>query len=110
MKNPEALTLAMDYAAAMESCAAYIAVRNPAIRTPEDAAAFLRPIMFAASNSNTQETFFALLNTKQRPIGSPRETARDLLDSCPISPSIVLRAAVQESAASVILARTHPLY
>ncbi len=34
--------------------------------------------------------------------------SRVLLDSCPISPSIVLRAAVQESAASVILAHTHP--
>ncbi len=61
MKNPEAFTLAMDYAAAMESCAAYIAVKNPAIRTPEDAAAFLRPIMFAATGNNSQEAFFSLL-------------------------------------------------
>ncbi|MEI7900141.1 MAG: JAB domain-containing protein, partial [bacterium] len=75
----------------------------------EDAAAFLRPIMFAATGGNSQESFFtALLDVKNRLIGIPRECTRGLLDSCPISPSIVLRAAVQESAASVILAHTHP--
>ena len=33
-RNPDTLALAMDYAAAMESCAAYVAVKGPAIRTP----------------------------------------------------------------------------
>ena len=37
-RNPETLNLAMDYAAAMEAAAAYCAVAQPSIRTPEDAA------------------------------------------------------------------------
>ena len=41
-RNPETLALAMDYAAAMESCAAYVAVRNPSVRDPETADRFLR--------------------------------------------------------------------
>ena len=36
-RNPETLALAMDYAAAMEACAAYVAVRNPSVREPEAA-------------------------------------------------------------------------
>ena len=38
-RNPETLNLAMDYAAAMEACAAYVSVKGPAIRDPERAAA-----------------------------------------------------------------------
>ena len=59
--NPDTLALAMDYAAAMEACAAYVAVTQPAIRTPEDAYRLLRPLMTAASGGDAQETFMTVL-------------------------------------------------
>ncbi len=107
--NPETLALAMDYAAAMEACAAYVLVNKPTIRSPEDAYRFVRPVMTAATGGDRQETFFViLLSTKNKPLGVPHECARGLLDSCPVHPAIVLRKAITESAASVILAHTHP--
>ena len=108
-RNPETLALAMDYADAMESCAAYVAVSPPALRDPESTARFLRPIMTAATNGNSQETFFSvLLDTKNKPIGIPRECTRGLLDSSPVHPREVFREACRNSAASVILAHNHP--
>ena len=59
--NPETLALAMDYAAAMEACAAYVAVNRPAIRTPEDAYRLLRPLITAATDGDKQESFMAIL-------------------------------------------------
>ena len=107
--NPDTLALAMDYAAAMEACAAYVAVSPPALRDPESTAHFLRPIMSAATAGNAQETFFVvLLSTKNKPIGIPRECTRGLLDTSPIHPREVFREAVRCSAASVILAHNHP--
>ena len=109
-RNPETLALAMDYAEAMEACAAYVAVSPPALRDPESTVRFLRPIMSAATGGNAQEAFFAiLLTTKNKPIGIPRECTRGLLDSSPVHPREIFRAACQESAASVILAHQHPL-
>jgi DNA repair protein RadC len=110
MKNPETLALCMDYAAAMEACAAYVAVSPPAIREPQAAANFVRPLITAATNGNAQESFFViLLDTKNKPIGIPRETTRGLLDSSPVHPREVFREAVRDSAASLILAHNHPL-
>ena len=107
--NPETLALAMDYAQAMEACAAYVLVNKPSIRSPEDAYRFVRPVMTAATGGDTQESFFVvLLSTKNRPLGVPHECARGLLDSCPVHPAIVLRKAITESAASVILTHSHP--
>ena len=108
-RNPETLALAMDYAAAMESCAAYVAVRNPSVRDPETAYRLLRPIMDAATSGNAQESFFIIaLDTKNKVIDAPKECLRGLLDSCPVSPREVFREAVRDSAASVILAHNHP--
>jgi hypothetical protein len=42
-RSPETLNLVMDYAALMEACAAYVAVKRPAIRDPESAYRLLRP-------------------------------------------------------------------
>lgn len=108
--NPDTLALAMDYAAAMEACAAYVAVTQPAIRTPEDAYRLLRPLMTAASGGDAQETFMTvLLNTKNRPIGIPRECTRGLLDTCPVHPREIFREAVRNGqTASVILGHNHP--
>jgi DNA repair protein RadC len=108
-RNPETLNLAMDYAAAMEACAAYVAVKNPAIRDPETAYRLLRPIMTAATSGDAQECFMViLLDTKNKVIGSPVECLRGLLDTCPVHPREVMREAVRNSAASIILAHNHP--
>ena len=108
-RNPETLALAMDYAAAMEACAAYVSVKGPAIRDPESAYRLLRPVMSAATSGDSQETFFTLLlDTKNKVIGSPVECLRGLLDTCPVHPREVMREAVRQSAASLILAHNHP--
>ena len=108
-RNPETLVLAMDYAAAMEACAAYVSVKSPAIRDPESAYRLLRPVMSAATSGDSQETFFTLLlDTKNKVIGSPVECTRGLLDTSLVHPREVFREAVSQSAASVILAHNHP--
>jgi len=107
--KPEQLALAMDYAAAMEACAAYVAVKGPAIRDPEAAYRLLRPLLTAATGGDAQESFMIiLLDTKNKPIGIPRECTRGLLDTSPVHPREVFREAVRESAASVILGHNHP--
>ena len=108
-RNPETLNLVMDYAALMEACAAYVAVKRPTIRDPESAYRLLRPVMTAATSGDSQEAFFVLLlDTKNKVIGSPVECLRGLLDQCPVHPREVFREAVRQSAASVILAHNHP--
>jgi len=95
----------MDYAACMEACAAYCAVRRPLIREPSRVAALLTPL----AEGLAQEVFWALLlDTKNRMIGAPVETTRGLLDSSPVHPREVFRAAVREAAAAVIVAHNHP--
>jgi len=108
-RNPDTLALVMDYAAAMEACAAYVAVKRPTIRDPESAYRLLRPVMSAATSGDSQETFFTLLlDTKNKVIGAPVECTRGLLNTSPIHPREVFREAVRQSAASVILAHNHP--
>ena len=99
-RNPETLALAMDYAAAIESCAAYIAVNNPPIQEPGAAYKLLRPLMTAATDGDSQEGFFVvLLNTKNKIIGAPLEVARGLLDT-PTAYDYVFRAGKHPSAAT----------
>ena len=108
--NPDTLALAMDYAALMEAASAYVAVNRPAIREPEAAFRLLRPLMTAATRGDSQEVFFILmLDVKNKVIDAPVECLRGLLDTCPVSPSTVLREAVIRSAASIILSHLHPL-
>ena len=108
-RNPKTLNLVMDYAQLMEACAAYVAVRRPAVRDPEAAYRLLRPLMDAATSGDSQETFFVLLlDTKNKLIGAPIECLRGLLNQCPVHPREVFREAVRQSAASVILAHNHP--
>jgi DNA repair protein RadC len=108
-RNPDTLALAMDYAAAMESCAAYVAVRNPSVRDPDTAYRLLRPIMDAATSGNAQESFFIIaLDTKNKVIDAPKECLRGLLDSCPVSPREIFREACRCAAASLILSHSHP--
>ena len=108
-KRNDTLNLAMDYAAAMEACAAYVAVQRPAIRDPEAAYRLLRPLIEGATSGNAQECFMViLLDTKNKVIGAPVECLRGLLDQCPIHPREVFREAVRQSAACMILAHNHP--
>ena len=108
-RNPETLALAMDYAEVMEACGAYLAVKAPVIRDPETAYKILRPLITAATGGDKQESFMViLLDTKNKPIGIPRECTRGLLDSSPVHPREVFREAVKDSAASIILAHNHP--
>ena len=108
-RNPDTLALAMDYAAAMESCAAYVAVKGPAIRTPEDAYRLMRPLMDAAAHGDSQEVFFvALLDTKNKVLEVPTECHRGLLDSCPVAPRNVLRQAIVKDAAGIVISHNHP--
>ena len=107
--NPETLALAMDYAAAMEACAAYVQVSKPTIREPDAVYRVVRPIIDAATGGDRQESFMILLlNTKNRLIVPPVEATRGLLDTSPVHPREVFREAVRNSAASVILAHNHP--
>ena len=106
-RNPDTLALVMDYAAAMEACAAYVAVKRPTIRDPESAYRLLRPVMSAATSGDSQETFFTLLlDTKNKVIGAPVECTRGLLDQCPVHPREVFREAVRQSAAVMVPARS----
>ena len=108
-RSPETLNLVMDYAALMEACAAYVAVKRPTIRDPEAAYRLLRPLMDAATSGDSQEAFFVLLlDTKNKVIGSPVEWCRGLLNQCPVHPREVFREAVRQNAASLILAHNHP--
>ena len=108
-RSPETLNLVMDYAALMEACAAYVAVKRPAIWNPESAYRLVRPLMDAATSGDAQEAIFVLLlDTKNKVIGSPVECCRGLLDRCPVHPREVFREAVRQSAASMILAHNHP--
>ena len=108
IQKPE-LALCMDYAAAMEACAAYVAIKDPPIREPEAVYRIVRPLLTAATGGDRQESFMVLLlNTKNRLIGIPRECTRGLLDSSPVHPREIFREAVRYSAASVILAHNHP--
>lgn len=107
--NPEKLALAMDYAAAMEACAAYVLVSRPTIREPDAVYKVVRPIIDAATGGDKQESFMVLLlNTKNRLIMTPVEATRGLLDTSPVHPREVFREAVRHSAAGVILAHNHP--
>ena len=107
--SPETLALAMDYAAAMEACAAYVQVSKPTIREPDAVYRVVRPIIDAATGGDRQESFMILLlNTKNRLIVPPVEATRGLLDTSPVHPREVFREAVRQSAASAILAHNHP--
>ena len=108
-KSTKTLTLAMNYAALMEAAAAYVVVRNPSVRDPEAAYSLLRPLLTAATGGDAQESFMViLLDTKNKPIGIPRECTRGLLDTSLVHPREVFREAVRDSAASVILGHNHP--
>ena len=108
-RTPETLTLVMNYAALMEACAAYVAVKKPAVRDPESAYRLLRPLIDGATSGNSQEAFYAiLLDTKNKVICMPCLTSLGLLDTSPVHPREVFREAVRNSAASVILAHNHP--
>ena len=104
----EDLGLALDYTQVMEQCAAYLRCNTDPIREPPDAYKLVLPVLQAATQ-NAQEAFgVILLNTKNRAICPPVICTMGLLDSSPVHPREIFRAAVRESAASVILVHNHP--
>ena len=106
--SKDALKLAEKYADTMKACAAYVSVNRPAVREPGAVYGLVRPLMDAATG-DTQEVFMViLLNTKNRPIGIPRECTRGLLDTSPVHPREIFRDAVRECASSIVLAHNHP--
>lgn len=108
-RNPETLNLVMDYSALMESCAAYCEVTRPTIREPEAAYRLIAPLIAAATNGHAQESFFViLLDTKNKAIAAPSMATLGLLNTSPVHPREVFRAAIQNNAASVILVHNHP--
>ena len=99
------LEQAMNYAEMMEACAAYVAVKKPAIKEPAAAFKLMAPLYRDAK----QESFYViLLDTKNRVLGTPSEITRGLLDSCPVHPREVFRQAIGASAAAIILIHNHP--
>ena len=99
------ITAAMDYADIIEACAAYVAVRKPALREPDAVARLLAPLCMNAP----QEGFFVItLDTKNRPTREPIRVTQGILNSAPVHPREVFRPAITENAAAVILAHNHP--
>lgn len=78
---------------------------RPRVASPEEAAAVLRERV----RSLDREVFWVLLlDTKSRLIAPPCDVSKGTLNSTPIHPREVFKAAVQHSAANVILAHNHP--
>lgn len=75
-----------------------------AIRTPGDVSKIAAQLL----GSEAQEVFIVfLLDIKNRVLGY-NEVARGGVDTCPVDPRAVFRAAVMMGASSLILAHCHP--
>jgi len=78
---------------------------NPRIASPEEAAAVLRE----RARSLDREVFWVLLlDTKNRLMLPPCEVSKGTLNSSLVHPREIFKPAVQNSAASIILAHNHP--
>ncbi len=78
---------------------------NPRIASPEEAAAVLRE----RARSLDREVFWVLLlDTKSRLMAPPCEVSKGTLNSSLVHPREIFKPAVQQSAASIILAHNHP--
>jgi DNA repair protein RadC len=99
------LAKAMDYAAMIEACASYVAVKKPLVREPEAVHRLLAPLC----QQDTQEGFYVItLDTKNRATREPIRVTQGLLNSAPVHPREVFKPAITESAAAVIIAHNHP--
>ena len=78
---------------------------NPRIASPEEAAAVLRE----RARSLDREIFWVLLlDTKSRLMAPPCEVSKGTLNSSLVHPREIFKPAIQNSAASIILAHNHP--
>jgi len=78
---------------------------NPRIASPEEAAAVLRE----RARSLDREVFWVLLlDTKSRLMAPPCEVSKGTLNSSLVHPREIFKPAIQNSAASIILAHNHP--
>ncbi|MFA6174567.1 MAG: DNA repair protein RadC [Kiritimatiellales bacterium] len=78
---------------------------NPRIASPEEAAAVLRE---RARGLDREVFWVLLLDTKSRLMSPPCEVSKGTLNSSLVHPREIFKPAVQNSAASVILAHNHP--
>lgn len=77
---------------------------NTAIKSPE----MVRNVAASVLENHDHESFLVfLLNVKNKVIGY-QEVARGGIDTCPVDPRMVFRAAVLEGASGVIVVHNHP--
>ena len=78
---------------------------NPRIASPEEAAAVLRE---RARGLDREVFWVLLLDTKSRLMAPPCEVSKGTLNSSLVHPREIFKPAIQNSAASIILAHNHP--
>lgn len=78
---------------------------NPRIASPEEAAAVLRE---RARGLDREVFWVLLLDTKSRLMVPPCEVSKGTLNSSLVHPREIFKPAIQQSAASIILAHNHP--
>ena len=96
---------AKEYAALIDTCAAYVAEAKPICREPVAVYKVLAPLMAG----ELQEGFWVvLLNCKNKMIGAPVRVTLGLLNSTQVHPRETFRPAILAGANAVILAHNHP--
>jgi DNA repair protein RadC len=96
---------AREYAALIETCAAYVAEAKPICREPEAVYKVLAPLMAG----ELQEGFWVvLLNCKNKMISAPVRVTLGLLNSSQVHPRETFRPAIIAGANAVVLAHNHP--
>jgi DNA repair protein RadC len=96
---------AKEYAALIETCAAYVAEAKPICREPVAAYRIMAPLMAG----ELQEGFWVIsLNCKNRMIGAPVRVTLGLANSSQVHPRETFRPAILAGASGVVLAHNHP--
>ena len=99
-----ALKRAQEYGSMMEAAAAYVAAERPKMRTSEDVAAILRPLM----HRNLQEELWVLmLDTRNHLIGMQPCTV-GIADRSQAHAREVFRDAIRQNCSRIVLAHNHP--
>jgi DNA repair protein RadC len=96
---------ALQYAQLIEAAACYVAENKVMIKEPSSVLRLMLPLYHEIKQ---EQIYIILLDTKSRAIGAPRLITMGLLDSSPCHPREIFRAAIQESAAAVVVVHNHP--
>ena len=92
------------YLQMMEEAAKYVVEEKPSILGPEDAAAFVRPLV----EGEKQESLYAFYLNCRNEILAFDMITRGLADRTSCHPREVFRGAILENASRVMLAHNHP--